>query len=75
MNLTVLWERKKFWQAQLFTLSHRLNNPNEWCAMNRRVFYSYCFIIFHNLIKSIFLYIIIKCINEIIVLKVTFEVM
>ena len=25
----VLWERKKYWQAQLFTLSLGLNNPNE----------------------------------------------
>ena len=33
---TVLWEREKYWQAQLFTLSHGLNNPNEWYALNRR---------------------------------------
>ena len=32
----VLWEREKYWQAQLSTLSHRLNNPNEWYALNRR---------------------------------------
>ena len=32
----VLWEREKHWQAQLFTLSHRLNNPNEWYALNRK---------------------------------------
>ena len=32
----VLWEREKYWQAQLFTLSHGLNNPNEWHALNRR---------------------------------------
>ena len=32
----VLWERQKYWQAQLFTLSQRLNNPNEWYALNRR---------------------------------------
>ena len=32
----ILWERGKYWQAQLFTLSHRLNNPNEWYALNRR---------------------------------------
>ena len=25
----VLWEREKYWQAQLFTLRHGLNNPNE----------------------------------------------
>ena len=32
----VLWERGKFWQAQLFTLTHRSNNLNEWYALNRR---------------------------------------
>ena len=32
----VLLEREKYWQAQLFTLSHGLNNPNEWYALNRR---------------------------------------
>ena len=32
----VLWEREKYWQAQLFTLSHGINNPNEWYALNRR---------------------------------------
>ena len=32
----ILLEREKYWQAQLFTLSHGLNNPNEWCALNRR---------------------------------------
>ena len=32
----VLWEREKYWQAQLFTLSHGLNNPNEWYALNTR---------------------------------------
>ena len=31
----VLWERQKYWKAQLFTLSHELNNPNEWYALNR----------------------------------------
>ena len=25
----VLWEREKYWQAQLFMLSHGLSNPNE----------------------------------------------
>ena len=33
----VLWEREKYWQAQLFTLRHGLNNPNEWYALKRRV--------------------------------------
>ena len=32
----VLREREKYWQAQLFTLSHGLNNPNERYALNRR---------------------------------------
>ena len=32
----VLWEREKYWQAQLLMLSHGLSNPNEWYALNRR---------------------------------------
>ena len=32
----VFWETKKYWQAQLFTLSHGLNYPNKWYALNRR---------------------------------------
>ena len=32
----VLWEREKYWQEQLFTLSHGLNNPIEWYTLNRR---------------------------------------
>ena len=35
----VLWERERYWQAQLFTLSHGLNNPNEWYALSRRRVY------------------------------------
>ena len=31
----VLWEREKYCQAQLFTLSYGLNNPNECYALNR----------------------------------------
>ena len=31
----MLWERGKHWQAQLFTLTHILNSPNEWYAQNR----------------------------------------
>ena len=31
----VLWEREKYWQAQLFTLTHGLNNMNEWYALNK----------------------------------------
>ena len=30
----VLWESEKYWQAQLFTLTHRFNNGNEWYALN-----------------------------------------
>ena len=26
----------KYWQAQLFTLTHGLSSPNEWYAQNRR---------------------------------------
>ena len=32
----VLWEAEKYWQAQLFTLTHGLNHMNEWHALNRR---------------------------------------
>ena len=32
----VLWESKRYWQAQCFTLTHELNNMNEWYALNRR---------------------------------------
>ena len=32
----VLWEKEIYLQAQLFTLSHGLNNMNEWHALNRR---------------------------------------
>ena len=32
----VFWEREKYWQTQLFTLSHGLNNPNKWYALNIR---------------------------------------
>ena len=32
----VLCERKKYWQVQLFTLTHGLYNMNEWYALNRR---------------------------------------
>ena len=32
----MLWERVKYWQAQLFTLTHGLNSTNEWYAQNRR---------------------------------------
>ena len=29
----VLWEREKYWQAQVFPWSHGLNYPNEWYAL------------------------------------------
>ena len=32
----VLWEREKYWQPQLFTLTHGLNNMNESQSLNRR---------------------------------------
>ena len=32
----VLWERENYRQAQLFTLTHGLNNLNEWFVLNRR---------------------------------------
>ena len=34
----MLWERKKYWQAQRFTLTHGLNSPDGWYAQNRRVY-------------------------------------
>ena len=34
--LTVSWEREKYWQGQLFTLSHGLHNLNKWYALNKR---------------------------------------
>ena len=32
----VSWESEKYQQAQLFTLTHRLNNMNEWYALNKQ---------------------------------------
>ena len=32
----MLWEREKYWQAELFTITHGLNSPNEWYAQNIR---------------------------------------
>ena len=32
----VLWERERYWQAQFFTLTHALNNMNEWYTLNTR---------------------------------------
>ena len=28
------WEMEKYWKAQLSTLTHGLNNVNEWYAIN-----------------------------------------
>ena len=35
----VLWGIQKYWQAQLFTLSHGLNNPNEWHEVIGTIFF------------------------------------
>ena len=32
----VFWEREKYWQAQLFSLRHGLNDPSKGFALNRR---------------------------------------
>ena len=32
----ILWESEKYWQVQLFTLTHGLNSISEWDAINRR---------------------------------------
>ena len=32
----ILWERVKYCQVQLFTLTHGLNSINEWYIINRR---------------------------------------
>ena len=32
------WERGKYWQVQLFKLSHGLNILSKWYALNRRVY-------------------------------------
>ena len=60
-------KRKKM-TTQSFTLSNGLNNPNEWCDMNRRgcrKYYFYQFITFLNLIKSIYLHLTMTFIEEI----------
>ena len=31
-----LWSREKFWQAQLFTLSHGMNSSWDWYSTNRK---------------------------------------
>ena len=32
-----LWQREKYWQAELFTLSHGLNYPSDWYCLNRKL--------------------------------------
>ena len=34
----MLCEREKYWQAQLFTLTHGFNSPNEWYTQKRKVY-------------------------------------
>ena len=34
--LEALWERVKYQQAELFTLTHKLNSMNEWNVLRRR---------------------------------------
>ena len=48
----VLWEREEYWQEQLFTLSHWLNNLNEWYALNKRSYRKYIFSWFIILLKG-----------------------
>ena len=31
-----LWCREKYWQAQLFTLSHKMNSVWDWYSTNRK---------------------------------------
>ena len=31
-----LWCREKYWQAQLFTLSHRMNSTWDWYSTSRK---------------------------------------
>ena len=31
-----LWQREKYWQAQLFTMSHGLNSNFDWYCTNRK---------------------------------------
>ena len=49
----VLWEREKYWQVQFFTLTHGLNNMNEWCAFNRQSYRKYFLKIISCLFKTI----------------------
>ena len=32
----VFWKRETYWQVQQYTLTHRLNNMNEWYVLNRQ---------------------------------------
>ena len=31
-----LWQQEKYWQAQLFTSSHRVNSPSDWYCLNSK---------------------------------------
>ena len=43
----VLWEREKYWLAQLLTLSYGLNNSDEWYALNKRGYKEITFLLIH----------------------------
>ena len=30
-----LWQHQKYWQMQLFALSHEINSPSDWYCLNR----------------------------------------
>ena len=49
----VLWEREKYWQVQFFTLTHGLNNMNEWYAFNRQSYRKYFLKIISCFFKTI----------------------
>ena len=35
-NDAYLLEREQYWQAQLFTISHGMNSPDDWFSTNRK---------------------------------------
>ena len=35
-NDAFLWEREKYWQAQLFTLTHGMNSLDDWYSTKRK---------------------------------------
>ena len=49
----VLWSREKLWRAQLFTLSHGLDSPSEWYALNRKGYRKYLLDFFYPSVFSI----------------------